>query len=201
MKISIDRNSLLNTLSHVQNVVERRNTVPILSNILIDAKSNNIVLSATDMDLSITETIVCSVIEEGSITTAALTLFEIVRKTPEGSEIELISNDGSKLSVRSGKSKFSLSCLPKDDFPKIDNLSLESELYFCEKLKNKNCDMIIANDVSKKDSGFNSEYNKVSIIDKKGKIISIPKSKKSYVANAIAKIILDKLLMNDKNIN
>tara|TARA_B100000965_G_C19546500_1_gene738069 strand:+ start:208 stop:1323 length:1116 start_codon:yes stop_codon:yes gene_type:complete len=127
MKISIDRNSLLNTLSHVQNVVERRNTVPILSNILIDAKSNNIVLSATDMDLSITETIVCSVIEEGSITTTALTLFEIVRKTPEGSEIELISNDGSKLSVRSGKSKFSLSCLPKDDFPKIDNLSLESE--------------------------------------------------------------------------
>ena len=69
------------------------------------------------------------------------------------------------------------------------------------KIKEKYCDLIIANDVSKKDSGFNSEYNKVSIIDKKGKIISIPKSKKSYVANAIAKIILDKLLMNDKNIN
>ena len=128
MKISIDRNSLLNTLSHVQNVVERRNTVPILSNILIDAKSNNIVLSATDMDLSITETIVCSVIEEGSITTAALTLFEIVRKTPEGSEIELISNDGSKLSVRSGKSKFSLSCLPKDEFPIIDTQSSGNKL-------------------------------------------------------------------------
>ena len=69
------------------------------------------------------------------------------------------------------------------------------------KIKEKYCDLIIANDVSKKDSGFNSEYNKVSIIDRKGKIISIPKSKKSYVANAIAKIILDKLLMNDKNIN
>ena len=69
------------------------------------------------------------------------------------------------------------------------------------KIKEKYCDLIIANDVSKKDSGFNSEYNKVSIIDKKGKIKSIPKSKKSYIANAIAKIILDKLLMNDKNIN
>jgi phosphopantothenoylcysteine decarboxylase / phosphopantothenate---cysteine ligase len=69
------------------------------------------------------------------------------------------------------------------------------------KIKEKYCDLIIANDVSKKDSGFNSEYNKVSIIDKKGKIKSIPKSKKSYVANAIVKIILDKLLMNDKNIN
>ncbi len=69
------------------------------------------------------------------------------------------------------------------------------------KIKEKYCDLIIANDVSKKDSGFNSDYNKVSIIDKKGKIKSISKNKKSYIANTIAKIILDKLLMNDKNIN
>ena len=69
------------------------------------------------------------------------------------------------------------------------------------KIKEKYCDLIIANDVSKKESGFNSDYNKVSIIDKKGKIKSIPKNKKSYIANTIAKIILDKLLMNDKNIN
>ena len=70
-----------------------------------------------------------------------------------------------------------------------------------KKIKEKYCDLIIANDVSKKDSGFNSEYNKVSIIDREGKIKSIPKNKKSYIANTIAKIILDKLLMNDKNIN
>ena len=69
------------------------------------------------------------------------------------------------------------------------------------KIKEKYCDLIIANDVSKKDLGFNSDYNKVSIIDKKGKVKSIPKNKKSYIANIIAKIILDKLLMNDKNIN
>jgi len=69
------------------------------------------------------------------------------------------------------------------------------------KIKEKYCDLIIANDVSKKDSGFNSEYNKVSIINREGKIKSIPKNKKSYIANTIAKIILDKLLMNDKNIN
>jgi len=59
----------------------------------------------------------------------------------------------------------------------------------------------VANDVSRKDTGFNSEYNKVSVIDKNGKINSIPKNKKSYIANMIAKIILNKLLMNDKNIN
>ena len=70
-----------------------------------------------------------------------------------------------------------------------------------KKIKEKYCDLIIANDVSKKDSGFNSEYNKVSIIDREGKIKSISKNKKSYIANTIAKIILDKLLMNDKNIN
>ena len=69
------------------------------------------------------------------------------------------------------------------------------------KIKEKYCDLIVANDVSRKETGFNSDYNKVSIIDKKGKIKSIPKNKKSYIANTIAKIILDKLLMNDKNIN
>jgi phosphopantothenoylcysteine decarboxylase/phosphopantothenate--cysteine ligase len=69
------------------------------------------------------------------------------------------------------------------------------------KIKEKYCDLIIANDVSKKDTGFNSDYNRVSIIDKKGKIKSISKNKKSFIANIIAKIILDKLLINDKNIN
>ncbi len=69
------------------------------------------------------------------------------------------------------------------------------------KLKDKYCDLIVANDVSKEQLGFNSDYNKVSIIDRKGKIKFIPKNKKSYIANTIAKIILDKLLINDKNIN
>ena len=70
-----------------------------------------------------------------------------------------------------------------------------------KKIKEKYCDFIIANDVSKKNYGFNSEYNKVTIIDKKGKIKSISRNKKSYIASTIAKIILDKLLTNDKNIN
>ncbi|MDC0627968.1 bifunctional phosphopantothenoylcysteine decarboxylase/phosphopantothenate--cysteine ligase CoaBC [Pelagibacteraceae bacterium] len=69
------------------------------------------------------------------------------------------------------------------------------------KIKEKYCDLIIANDVSKKDIGFNSDYNRVSIIDKKGKVKSIPKNKKSFIANTVARIILDKLLTNDKNIN
>ena len=109
MKISVERNSFLRTLSHLQNVVEKKNTIPILSNILITTKTNSIKLSATDMDLAITEIIESSVIEEGSVTTPAHTLYDIVRKVTEGNEIELISNDGNKLSVRAGNSKFSLS--------------------------------------------------------------------------------------------
>ena len=69
------------------------------------------------------------------------------------------------------------------------------------KIKDKYCDLIVANDVSKKDTGFNSEYNKVSIIDKNGKVKSIPKNKKSYIANIVAEIIVNKLLINDRNIN
>ncbi len=70
-----------------------------------------------------------------------------------------------------------------------------------KKIKEKYCDLIVANDVSKKDIGFNSDYNQVSIINKKGKIQVIPKNKKSFIANKLAKIILDKLLVNDTNIN
>ena len=69
------------------------------------------------------------------------------------------------------------------------------------KLKNKYCDMIIANDVSKKNSGFNVDYNKVTIIKKSGKIESIPRNKKSLIANLLAKKIVDKLLIDEKNIN
>ena len=68
------------------------------------------------------------------------------------------------------------------------------------KLKDKHCDLIFANDVSKKGIGFNSEYNKVSVIDKRGKIKIIPKNKKSFIANKIAQILLDKLI-DDRNIN
>ena len=127
MKISIEKNLIYKSLSHVQSIVEKKNTIPILSNILLDTTDSSLVLSATDMDISITEAINCSVIEQGSVTVPAHTLYDIVRKIPDGSEIEFISNDGKKFSIRSGKSKFSLSCLPKKDFPliEIDKLNCE----------------------------------------------------------------------------
>ena len=69
------------------------------------------------------------------------------------------------------------------------------------KMKRKHCDIIFANNVSQKNIGFSSDYNKVSVIDKKGDVKIIPKNKKSFIANKIAEILLDKLLIDDRNIN
>ena len=128
MKFTIDKSILFKSLSHVQSIVEKKNTLPILSNILLEAKQNNLVLSATDMDISITEKINCNVIEEGSTTVTAHTLYDIIRKLPDSSNIEIISNDGKIMSLRAVNSKFSLGCLPKEDFPIIEIEDLDNEI-------------------------------------------------------------------------
>ena len=128
MKFTVEKSFIFKSLSHVQSVVEKRNTLPILSNILLEAKDNTLVLSATDMDISITDKINCNVLDEGSTTVSAHTLYDIIRKLPDTNEIEIISNDGKLMTLRSGKSKFSLGCLPKEDFPIIEIGELDNEL-------------------------------------------------------------------------
>ena len=128
MKFTIDKSILFKSLSHVQSIVEKKNTLPILSNILLEAKQNNLVLSATDMDISITEKINCNVIEEGSTTVTAHTLYDIIRKLPDSSNIDIISNDGKIMSLRAVNSKFSLGCLPKEDLPIIVIEDLDNEI-------------------------------------------------------------------------
>ena len=128
MKISVEKNNIFKSLSHVQSIVEKKNTIPVLSNILIEAKGTSLVMFATDMDISINETLNCNVIEEGSVTVPAHTLYDIIRKLPDGNEVEFISNDGKMFTIRSGKSRFSLNCLPKEDFPIIEIDNLKSEL-------------------------------------------------------------------------
>lgn len=118
MKFTIERSTLLSSLNHVQSVVERRNTIPILSNILLNADNGTLGLTATDLDLAINEQIAAEVITPGTITVPAHLLYEIVRKLPDGSQVELnYSSDDGRISVRSGRSQFTLACLPKDDFP------------------------------------------------------------------------------------
>jgi DNA polymerase-3 subunit beta len=109
MKSIIDRASLLRPLNHVQSVVERRNTIPILANVLIKAANGRISLTATDMDMDIIESVDCNVAQEGSVTVPAHTLYDIVRKLPDGSDVSLESNsETGRLSVKAGRSNFTL---------------------------------------------------------------------------------------------
>src|ERR1041384_7149630 len=119
MKATIERATLLKGLSHVQSVDERRNTIPILSNVLIEAQSSGAMrLMATDLDLQIDETIAAAVDQPGATTISAHTLFDIVRKLPEGSQVELAAAEG-RITVNAGRAKFTLATLPRDDFPMI----------------------------------------------------------------------------------
>ena len=119
MKATIERAVLLKSLGHVQSVVERRNTIPILSNVLIEAREDDSLrLMATDLDLQVDETIPANVSQPGAITVSAHTFFDIVRKLPEGSQVELTAAEG-KMQVVAGRSRFNLSTLPRDDFPVI----------------------------------------------------------------------------------
>ena len=116
MNFTIDRNALLKPLGHIYSVVERRNTIPILSNVLIETNSSKVSFTATDMDMDIVEETSCIVSVQGKATLAAHTLYDIVRKLPDGSEILMYVSDNN-LTLECGKSKFTLPTLPFDDFP------------------------------------------------------------------------------------
>ncbi|NNC60307.1 MAG: DNA polymerase III subunit beta [Erythrobacter sp.] len=120
MKATIERATLLRCLSHVQSVVERRNTIPILSNILIEASTDNAVkVMATDLDLQVVESVDAANVETaGSTTVSAHLLFDIARKLPDGSQVSLEVADN-RMTVKAGRSRFQLPTLPKDDFPVI----------------------------------------------------------------------------------
>jgi DNA polymerase-3 subunit beta len=120
MKATIERATLLRCLSHVQSVVERRNTIPILSNVLIDADAGGSVrVMATDLDLQVVESMSASSVDQpGAITVSAHLLFDIARKLPEGSQVSLTTSEN-RLEVKAGRSNFKLPTLPRDDFPVI----------------------------------------------------------------------------------
>ena len=122
MKLTIERGALLKALGHVQSVVERRNTIPILSNVLLRADAGAgvgvLALSATDMDLEIVEQVPSRIERPGRTTAPAHTLYDIVRKLREGAQIEIdASGERSAMVLRSGRSTFTLACLPPEDYP------------------------------------------------------------------------------------
>ena len=119
MKATIERAALLKSLGHVQSVVERRNTIPILSNVLIEAGENGTMrFMATDLDLQIVDEAEAAIDQSGTTTVSAHTLFEIVRKLPEGSQVSLSAAEG-RLHIAASRYKSNLPTLPRDDFPII----------------------------------------------------------------------------------
>ncbi|WP_422369171.1 DNA polymerase III subunit beta [Pelagibius sp.] len=118
MKLTIERAALLKSLTHVQSVVERRNTIPILSNVLIEAEGDALSLTATDMDLTVIDKLGAEVAQPGATTAPAHTLYDIVRKLPEGAQVSIeAGGDDSRLTLQAGRSVFTLATLPKEDFP------------------------------------------------------------------------------------
>jgi len=118
MKISIERATLLKAVSHAQSVVERRNTIPILANVLIEAEGAEVRFRATDLDIEVVDKVEAMVERAGATTVSATTLNEIVRKLPDGAQVTL-TDDGTsgRLTIEAGRSNFSLATLPKEDFP------------------------------------------------------------------------------------
>ncbi|MDQ0465698.1 DNA polymerase-3 subunit beta [Caulobacter ginsengisoli] len=127
MKLTIERAALLKALGHVQSVVERRNTIPILSNVLLSAEREKVSFAATDLDMEILDDTVAQVDVPGQITAPAHTLYEIVRKLPEGADVSLsFQGDDPRLQVAAGRSKFNLPVLPAGDFPVMSSEGLSA---------------------------------------------------------------------------
>jgi DNA polymerase-3 subunit beta len=125
MKLKADRASLLKALAHVQSVVEKRNTIPILANVMLTVRDGKLTLTATDMEIAIVEDVPASTSRNGACTAPAATLYEIVRKLPEAAEVELEHPGGdAQLELRSGRYDTKLVVLPTEDFPSMTAGSL-----------------------------------------------------------------------------
>jgi len=118
MKFSIERAALLKAVAQAQSVVERRNTIPILANVLIEANGDDVMFRATDLDIEVVDKAPAKVERAGATTVSAVTLNEIVRKLPDGALVTLTEDGTSgRLTIEAGRSNFSLATLPKEDFP------------------------------------------------------------------------------------
>ena len=121
MEFTVDRDIFLKTLSHANGIIEKKSTLPILSNVLIEAKNSKIKITATDLDIIYFEEISAEEIKaEGTTTTSSSILYDVLRKLQTGSKVEFSLINSNKLKLISGNSKFNLLCLPPDNFPLSD---------------------------------------------------------------------------------
>jgi len=119
MKITIERGTLLRALSHVQSIIERRTTIPVLANVLLSASNGLLELRGTDLDIEVTERVPAIVITPGTTTVSAVLLYEIMSKLDgESVEIEL-AKDACSIAIKCGRSRFKLAVLSAEDFPAV----------------------------------------------------------------------------------
>ena len=150
MKFNVNQQDLQQALNYCQGVIEKRNTLPILSNILIDANKSKLTITATDLDLIFIHEIKnIEVIEEGKTTTTSSIMYDIVRKFSSGKKINLTLTDSSKLHLESEKSNFNLNCISAEEFPLTDENFNDNEFLIKSKqllkLLNK-CKFSVSND-------------------------------------------------------
>ena len=127
MEFKINSSDLLKALSHIHGIVEVRHTLPILSNIILKAKDNELTLSSTNLDIYCADKIKAEVSTAGEISVAAVTFFEIVKRLPSGSEVVMTMEEGeNEIILKCGRSKFNLSTLKTDDFPIISDNDLST---------------------------------------------------------------------------
>ena len=127
MKFTIERAPFIKALNHTQSIVDKRNTIPILSNVKLVA-SHNLTITATDLDIYAIETVNdVAVKEPGAITVSSSLLYDIARKLPDGAQIGIELKDG-KLIVKAGRSRFTLPTIPDDDFPAFPRPEFPAEL-------------------------------------------------------------------------
>ena len=150
MKFSVNQQDLQQALNYCQGIVEKRSTLPILSNILLDAQKKKLTITATDLDLIFIHQLKdVDVVEEGKITTTSSTIYDIVRKISSGKKINFTLKDTPKIHLESDKSVFNLNCLDASEFPLTDENFNESEFSIKSKqllkLLNK-CKFSVSND-------------------------------------------------------
>ena len=127
MEFKINSSDLLKALSHIHGIVEVRHTLPILSNIILKAKDNELTLSSTNLDIYCADKIKAEVSIAGEISVSAVTFFEIVKRLPSGSEVMMtMEEDENEIILKCGRSKFNLSTLKTDDFPIISDNDLST---------------------------------------------------------------------------
>ncbi|MEM7198282.1 MAG: hypothetical protein AAF352_07935 [Pseudomonadota bacterium] len=128
MRLKIEKDKLLRSLQNVQSAVEKRGTMPILSNVLITAQDNSLQLHATDMDMAITDRVAANINEDGAITVPAATFMNIVSKLPGGADVSISKSDDSvRMDLQAGRSRFHLQCLSAEDFPSFGDTEMSHD--------------------------------------------------------------------------